>query len=251
MTQYIDFLPESHRRKRKRRRTKRWRQAVMIVFLAIVGVGGAHQHRVRVTLQKERDQLASQDSVMNRHLPDPAALRKKVDELDQRANLATHLRLRTPPTRILAAVTNSLPELVSLTEYRSAFMKPEPDGKQIARPRRKNEPAKRSSIQQDLATLRTARRERPLTITIKGLAADDLSISRFLANLQKSAIFDDVRLMYTDKAEFERHPMRGFGIRLTVRTIAAPAGTARSAAVSPAASTPESATSTSTGRTRT
>lgn len=219
MTQHIDFLPDSHRRKRKRRRTMRWRQSVAVVFLVIVAAGGVQQRRERIRLEGERDRLARQATSMDGQLTDPALLRGRISALDLRAELATHLRLRTPPTRVLYAVTNSLPRFVSLTEFRSVFSGQVSGSKRARRPGTKKPAPAGSAVETDLAKLRKTVRERPLVVTVKGLAADDLSISRFLAKLQNNPTFDEVRLLYTDAAEFEGNPMRGFEIRLQVRRV--------------------------------
>lgn len=221
MTQHIDFLPESHRSKRKRQRTLRWRQTVVIAFLAIVVGGGVKQRRERVRLESERDRISAQAKLMNDKLTDPAVLRERIAVLDRRAELATQLRLRTPPTRVLHAITNSLPRFVSLTEYRSSFITPSSTASRSGQTTAAAIAAAGSAIERDLVRLRTARRERPLVVTIKGLAVDDLSISRFLSRLQGNPTFGDVRLIYTDAAMFDRQLMRRFEIRLQVRPLPA------------------------------
>ena len=144
---------------------------------------------------------------------------RKIDHLDAQADLVSHLRLRTTNTRILAAVTNSLPKFVTLTELRSYHDK-------IAASRTSNEtndqndaniteeqPAKRLDLEQ----LRREEEENALFVTFSGIALDDVAIAKFLVALTETNTFDDVQLRFTDQHVFRDHQLRNFGTRLRVK----------------------------------
>ena len=217
MIQHIDFLPAGYRNKRSKRRTMRWRQLVLVAFLAIVVAGGLRQRRVRIGLEANRDNLKSQAVRISGQLENADALRHEIQRLDRRADLLTFLRLRTPPTRVLAAVANCLPKFVSLTEYGTRYETSQQQNKPI---RKTIDPAAAASIpavEQDLERLQREWNNRSLIVTVKGIARDDILISQFVARLQRNEAFDDVRWLYTDQKPYAGHTMRGFEIRLRVR----------------------------------
>ena len=219
MTQNINFLPKNYRRKRERHRTARWRQFVLVVFAAIVVVGGIQQKRRGSRLEAERDRLQTDVTRMNGQLQNPASLRTRIQQLDQRAGLMARLHVFTPPTRVLSAVTNALPQYVTLTEYKTIFEKINTRKKRAVSPRGRSAIAS-ASVAQDLKDLNAVHRQRSFIVMVKGIAADDLAISRYLDRLQRDRTFDDIQLLYTDQQTYRDNPMRSFELRLRVSRIA-------------------------------
>jgi hypothetical protein len=224
MTQNIDFLPKSYRGKQNRRSLLRWRQIVCVVFLAIVIVGGMQQRHSRVRLESNRDQLLSRAELARKQLTNPRELHEQIQNLDHKANLRANLQLHTPPTNLLTIITSHLPPFVSLTEYQHSYENSQSNGirtqrNRPANKRTENSPQAGTASERDLKTLQEEREKRTLTVVIKGLAKDDLSISRYLSELQHEPIFHDVRLLYTGEDKFQNRLLRGYRIRLSIRRI--------------------------------
>ena len=113
------FSARQFYRKQQRRNRKIWRRGVLAVFQALIGVATFRQHRSPYELEANRDRLRGNTAEMTSKLNGAEDLCRKIDHLDAQADLISHLGLRTTNTRILAAVTNSLPKFVMLIELRS------------------------------------------------------------------------------------------------------------------------------------
>ena len=221
MGQEVDFLPDSYHRNQRRREKKIWRCSLAVMFLALIVLGTTGQRRELIHLQQNRCDLQKQVSDATAQLAKPDELRKEMAHLDAKADLVTHLRLRVPTTRILAAVANSLPRFVALTEYRST--RDTIDSKSSSRPQppkkkqdEANTPEKQPE-QLDLEQTQENAQRTGLFVSLVGIAPDDVAISRYLATLEATGIFDEVQLLYTDQHAHGDHRLRKFEVRLRVK----------------------------------
>lgn len=227
MIQNIDFLPATYHQSRQRKQKRIWRRGVLVLFLGLIGVGTLTQWKQHHRLIRTRDELQQQGRKMLQQLESPAAVQARIQHLETRADLVTALRLRVPPTRILASLTDCLPEFVSLTELRlQSDTRPQPRSAASAPPHpraeKKEEQPDASPVEIDLKQLQEQQDRQARYVTLNGIAPDDLSISQFLANLQQSRTFDEVRLQYTNEHRHGEHLLRAFGMRLRVRSAHAP-----------------------------
>lgn len=221
MNMEIDFLPESYHKKRQCRQKKTWRRGILVVFMLIIGASTYQQWLQQADLEANRDEMWRRARDMVSQLDNPQKLRHQIRLLDDKANLVTLLRVQVPPTRILASVTNRLPDFVTLTEIQSDY---QPVGSRSDnQPGTKNKSRDNDSENEAASTidydhLKQRRRTTALFVTLSGLAPDDMAVSEYLAGLEQTDDFDDVQLLYTDQHDFRKHPVRKFGIRLRVRT---------------------------------
>jgi len=230
MVQDIDFLPASYKHERERSRKRLSRRITLVVFLSLIVAGTWQQRRNRLTLEAQRDRLQLQAGRMLSQLGDPEQIKAEIRQRELHANLLAHLRLRVSATRVLAAVVRCLPKYVSLTrcelnlEEKSAPRqvravtagKVHPENRQEAKPK---PPAER-----DLQAIRDESDHKVVTVSIEGLAPNDLAISSYIAALHDAGLFDDVQLQYSDTYEYGEHQLRSFEIRLQVRRPRASSG---------------------------
>jgi len=216
MLPVIDFLPASHVQNQLRRRRLAWRLSVACAFLGLALLGTFAQYQVRARLESSRSQLEARAAQMQAQLESDAALYRRVRDLDARANLVTRLRVRVAATRLLADVVANLPPFVSLTEFRTTVetSAPRPEQKSA---RGKDAPPPPAPPAADLAELEDRDARSTRIVSLQGLAPDDVAVSRFLAALERSGTFDEIRLLYTDRASYREHELRAFAIRLVVR----------------------------------
>lgn len=223
MVQKIDFLPASYHQQRRRKQKRIWRRGIFGVFL-LLAVGGAfRQHQAFSRLTENRDRMIEQSARMTAQLEDAAALEQRIQQLDTKADLIAMLRLHTPPTRVLATVTNNLPPHVSLTKVSLAYEKRTEAAADTAKWAQKlntagppNE-AEQSAEEIDLESLNQYSEENALFASIDGIAPDDVTVSQYLAALQSCGLFDEVLLLYTDRHKYQEFPLRSFGMRLRIK----------------------------------
>jgi hypothetical protein len=215
----IDFLPKSYRQVQATRRRTAWRSTVAITFLSLALLGTFAQYRIRKSLEASRDQLKSHAEQMTAKLERDDVLYKRIRDLDAEANLLTRLRVRVAASKILADVTGTLPQFVSLTEFRFNV--------ETTGPRTPEKPARSKGTQPaapvltshalDLSRLDELDSRSVHAVSLRGVAPDDASVSDYLAALRETGSFEDVHLLFTERQVIHDQELRSFGVRLKVR----------------------------------
>lgn len=219
MTQIINFLPDSYHRRRQKQRKRIWRRGVFVVFVALIAAGALGQWRSRLRLESTRDGLQRQVSDVTARLADRGELQRQVEQLDFEADLIAYLRVRIPPTRVLADVVDSLPKFVALTELRAEYDRTsaETSRRTQTSPSTAETEEHRSPAEIDFEEIRQEFDRQALFVTLAGIAPDDMAIARFLKTLERTNTFDRVQLLYTDRHSVRDLSLRKFGVRLRVK----------------------------------
>ncbi len=220
--QDVDFLPLSYRQMQVRRRSTVWRRAAMALFVLLIALGSVGQYRSRLNLERARAKLKESSQRMLSQLDDPAGLQQKIARLDARANLLTFLRIRVPPTRLLFGITNSLPQYVNLSNIDVKFepltASPLPAGGLAAPATPQAAPVAPALPQdKDLADLKKTAEAEAVFVAIIGTAPHDNAIARYIAALQRTGLFAEVHLQFTDQLQLNDDVLRRFAMRLKVK----------------------------------
>jgi hypothetical protein len=219
--QNIDFLPPTYLQNRIRRRKTIWHRGAAALFLAGILAGSVQQYRMRLELQSRRDRVRQDAERMTGQLVQPAVLQKQIERLDAQAELITFLKVRVPPTRILAALSNHLPEYVSLTrfEIKSDALPALGGGPPKPPPAPANAAPAEAKLPErvDFEKLKAAADGTAVFVIVDGIAPDDISIALWLSALQHEGLFSDVKLLFTEEHQQYGHRLRQFGLRLAVR----------------------------------
>lgn len=227
----IDFLPAGFHDRRRQRRARGWRWGFAAAFVGLAGLGLAGNRLQHARLEAARDQLAPQARAVADLDRQTAELHTRIESLGLKADLRARLRLRPATTRLLAAVTAPLPEHATLTDLH-LVEEVSPDGAAAAppAPQASGQPPL-PPVKQDLDRLTTASGRR-LMLTLRGVAPDDAAVSDYLAGLGRSGLFDQIRLLFTDRHDHHGHDLRSFSVELRVRRLhPSPATPAASAAL--------------------
>lgn len=211
MVQSIDFLPASYHRAKQQHQKKVWRRALLGVSLTLIVMGTLRPFYVQSTLIQARNRMTQQANGMLSQLEDPSTLHKRIEFLTTQANLRVGLRLHASPTRVLHAVTSSLPPFVTVTEYRATFN--EAAGRATP-PATEQEDA--YPEQTDLKRLHAQRRTTMHTVSLKGIAPNELAVTKYLASLQKTGLFVDVKPIVSEPFTYRKHLLRSFTFHLQV-----------------------------------
>lgn len=217
MPPQIDFLPKSYHDRRQRRHRSLWRQGMLsiVALLVVAGVWGQKQRLKR--LDQDRIQLLAQAQAMQSQTSEAAALRREIEQLDARANVRALVRLRVPATRILAAVTESLPAFVALAELRTAWEPDQPPAQRSTKGAAAASAGGSRPAASELELLRQELVQNRLTVSLVGTAPDDVAIAAFLTALGRSSVFEEVRLVYAVEEHERGYSRRRFDIKLRVR----------------------------------
>ncbi len=229
--QSVDFLPASYHEEQVRVKRSIWRKCTLVVVLAMIVLGTFRHRDVQKELQEQSRRAQENAKNMAAELMNPAELRQQIHVLQVRANLMSYLRIGVPPTLLVSSVTNSLPAYISLTKIQSTYELD--NGYSTSRPqanKRKRDGKKSSenklAEQKDLEQLSEETKNSDVFVTVSGIAPDDVAISQYLAALNKTNVFNEVKLKSIDKDRYSGFPMRSFEIRLRVKK---PGASSRSA----------------------
>ena len=222
MVQQIDFLPTCYWQMRHRRKKKVWRQAVLVVFLSMIVVGTLQQRHIRANLEAKRTRIQNQANQMTAHLENADALRQQIHQLDAKANLVANLRVAVRPTRILATVTNSRPEYVTLTELHMSYddLAKKTPAKSRSQASQDGQDASTNELAEELDLKERAktRGQTALFVDLKGIAPDNVAISSYLDALEQSGLFDEVEWINTDEYDDpNEYQLRSFEFHLRVK----------------------------------
>ena len=220
MVPQIDFLPATYHVRRQREHKTLWRRTMVLFFLALAVLGTWQQRKLRTKLESRRDELRARSEGLQQLLPIDSNLDQQLRELETRAQLFTSLEFRIPTTRLLAGLTNSMPEFVSLSECLAEIGL-------IEVPASANAPSavanankeKLPPIEADLKELTTAISRTTTMLTLTGFAPDDSAISRYLVQLKETGLFERVTLAYSGQLRVRDESLRTFQVRLQVRNM--------------------------------
>jgi hypothetical protein len=215
----IDFLPKSYRQLQATRRRTAWRSTVAVTFLGLALLGTFAQYRIRRSLEVSRDELQTHADKMVSQLGNDNDLYRRIRDLDVEANLLTRLRIRVATTRVLSDVSSTLPRFVSLSEFRFNV--------ETSGPRPAEKPTRGKGNQPDVPVLKSHALdlsrldeldERSMhSVSLRGLAPDDASVSAYLAALKQTGTCEEVHLLFTERQLVREQELRSFGVRLRVR----------------------------------
>lgn len=225
MVPQIDFLPATYHVQRQREHKTLWRRMMVFFFLALAGLGTCQQREIRQKLEARRDELQSMAEGLLQPVKAQSTLEQQLNELETRALLLTTLELRVPMTRVLNAITTSLPELASLNECNAESGQKENAnlrtsvGASPAPPPPTAAPNKtpKSPFELDLTALRDASGVSAMMLTLTGIAPDDLTISQYLVALRETGLFERVTLSFTGQHTVREETWRKFEVRLQLK----------------------------------
>ncbi len=218
MVPSIDFLPATYHLQRQREHKTLWRRMMVFFFLALAVLGTWQQRQIRHKLEVRRDELQSKAQGLMQAVPAKSKVTQELKDLETKSQLLTTLELRVPMTRVLSAVTKSLPELVSLNECQAEAGLMETSGATApaiaSAPISKEKPP---PFEADLTELCNATSRSTTMLTLSGIAPDDLAISKYLVALRETKLFERVTLAFTGQHQVRDENWRNFQIKLQVR----------------------------------
>lgn len=199
----ISFLPDDYLAKRAQRRTN---VTSLTLFIVVMGAVVA---AFFVTDKQRKEVRALQIQVNGRY--EEAA--KRLDQLDQlhdrknqmirKAKMTKRLVQRVPRSVVLAELINTMPGTLNLLEFTLET--------RVLRTRRS--PAK-TALGAAKKKLNTPEPEiiPDVIVTIVGVASTDIQVAQYMASLDRSDLFQELNLMYSEETKIEANKMRKFRI---------------------------------------
>ena len=206
---HVDFLPESYRQLQRRR----VRLARQIVLVAIVGGSFAiasialktHSIGQLRTAERLEDTVNTEQGALGVL----AMLKREREELVRQVQLKRELMPVVSYTQVLASIIERQPADVTIDELmlRSVLPAPQPieTPAQRAARQKREEKSNEAAVPPHL-----------IGVEIKGLAADDLSIARFVSSLDGHPLFSQVTMRTSRPTQRDQVEAREFSLTSVV-----------------------------------
>jgi Tfp pilus assembly protein PilN len=206
----VNLLPRDYLQRRCQRRPN-------VIYMALFGVvmasiGGA-------ALVSERNSRNTREVCqrINSAYADAAKLIDEVHQLESqkkmmldKAKLSAALMERLPRSYVLAMVTNALPDRASVTNITLTVRAlKENEGGKV------EEKTKAAAVAKSRNLTTAAPAKLALTVNVKGKAATDVQVGRFITSLNRHPLTDTVELSYTKQSPDKAQASREF--QLTVQ----------------------------------
>ncbi|MCG3181605.1 MAG: hypothetical protein BIFFINMI_04003 [Phycisphaerae bacterium] len=209
----INFLPEDYLEKRRQQRTN-------ILCLVLFGVVMAGLIGAFMLVEKRQAAAADDQDRVNTRLADVGQQLAWIDQMEKqkqkmihKADVTASLLERRPRHYIIAEITNALPNGAGLTsvELTTKEEKPKTDAKTAVKNSRTSRAVKPARPDDEPTPMKVTEQ-----IKVMGMAANDKVVSKFIANLGESELFDEVNLLFSKEFTYDKEVVRQFLVLIDV-----------------------------------
>lgn len=201
----IDFVPDDYIQRKESRRANFFYLALLALIVA--GIMGAFALiKVRQnSVANEAKAVDARMAIVQQAIKQLEQLQIKKQEMMKTALLTAELIEPVPRSLIVAMLTNFLPDSVSLSNIKIM---------------QKAAPAQRLSQYDAIkaaATQRSSGQDSVTELEIEGLAASDIGVADYIANLSKSNMLENVSLVQSKQKDVGSGSYREFKLTAQVR----------------------------------
>ena len=213
----LSFLPDDYLERKQRRRTNAI--CAVLFFIVISAIGGAFTvtEKSMREIEKQAADVDVQYTGAAKRIDQYKQMEEKQRTMQHQAELTASLLEKVPRSKILARVTNGIPQGVSLLDFSmaSTLSTAVQKAPQTAFDARKAEIDAAKGIVNAMAS---QPRVYDVTMHLTGVAPNDGQVSRFITKMNGTPLFKDVNLVYTDEfsAGDKENKLRKFSIEMSL-----------------------------------
>lgn len=217
----VDFLPEDYIEKKAQQRANIICLCLFLVVLAGVGCGFAITEKRQGRIDQRVEDISRQMRKASESLKQLDVLEGKRTEMMKKATISASLMEPVPRSLLMATTTNDLPTGVSLTEFKliSKDVQSRPTVGKSRSSRSRNKKSRNTSRAKNDPGKQTVEPVQwETTIEITGIAPTDMQVAEFIANLNKSTLFAEVNLVYSEEHEMQEENVRKFKLEVILNS---------------------------------
>ena len=213
----LSFLPDDYLDRKQRRRTN----AICAVLFCIVisSIAGAFTvtERSMREIEKQAADVDLQYTSAAKRIEQYQQMEEKQRTMQHQAELTASLLEKVPRTKILARITNGIPQGVSLLDFTlnsTLSTAPQSAPKTAFDARKAELDASRGVI----SAMASQPRVYDVSMRLTGVAPNDGQVSKFITKLNTTPMFKDVNLVFTDEfvAGDKESKLRKFAIEMNL-----------------------------------
>jgi Tfp pilus assembly protein PilN len=214
----LNLLPDDYLRRRNQRRANFLCFILFIFVMVGVGVASIASRTALAKTRELQEQVAADYAEGARLIGEMQQLEEKKRTLLTMAEETASLMERVPRSYLLAVITNSRPDSVSLytlefkTKVKGSVPPPAP-----TKPSRRAKKKGRSKAKVIEETIVQVERTQWVEVTLTGVAEDDVDVARYIATLARHPLLRLVDLIESKEIEIDSTAMRAF--KLEMKTV--------------------------------
>jgi Tfp pilus assembly protein PilN len=213
----LSFLPDDYLDRKQRRRTN----AICAVLFCIVisSIAGAFTvtERSMREIEKQASDVDVQYTSAAKRIEQYQQMEEKQRTMQHQAELTASLLEKVPRTKVLARITNGIPQGVSLLDFtlNSVLSSAPQKTPQTAFDARRAELDASRGVVNAMAS---QPRVYDVSMRLTGVAPNDGQVSKFITKLNTTPLFKDVNLVFTDEfvAGDKENKLRKFAIEMNL-----------------------------------
>lgn len=201
----IDFVPDDYIQRKESRRANFFYLALLAVMVA--GITGAFcMSKVRRhAVEKEAKAVDARMTIVQQAVKQLEQIQIKKQEMMKTALLTAELIEPVPRSLIVALLTNSLPDSVSLSKIK------------IVQKASSNQKLSQYDAVRAAAMQKLSGQDFITELEIEGLAASDIGVADYIANLSKSNMLENVGLVQSKQKNSGSISYREFKLTAQIR----------------------------------
>jgi Tfp pilus assembly protein PilN len=200
----LSFLPEDYLERKAQRRTNVICAVLAGIVMAAIGSAFTLTEKVNRQAELNHSKVDAQYAEAAKQIQQFQQMENEEKKMASQAELAASLLEKVPRSIVLAQVTNSVPKGVTLTDMtldsRRKLSKTPPA-----------DPAKAAAAPAEPIAY-------DVTVSISGVAGDDVQVADFIHRLGESPLFKDVNLIISDEfaRDDQKTKLRKFQIEMSL-----------------------------------
>ena len=211
----VDFLPEDYIEKKAQQRANVICLCLFLVVLAGVGCGFAITEKRQGRIDTRVEEVNGQMRKASESLKQLDVLETKRTEMMKKATISASLMEPVPRSLLLATTTNDLPTGVSLTEFELVSKNVKSKSTSSKSGRSRNKKSRKTSNAKSGASQVTVEPVKwNTTIEIVGISPTNIQVAGLIANLNKSSLFAEVNLIYSEEHVVQEENVRKFKLEV-------------------------------------
>ena len=209
----VNFLPDDYLDKKAQQRTNVICLTLFFMVMAGVAAGLIVTEKRQKTMTEREDDVRKKFVKASESLKQMEVLEKKKEQMMQKASVSASLMESVPRSLLLATITNQLPSGISLLEYDLVSKVEKKQASKAKRSRnkrsRRNKKDAESEEKEELAPEKVK-----TTIGIEGVAGTDMQVAKYIAQLNRSPMFSQVNLVFSEEYNLKDETLRRFKLQM-------------------------------------
>jgi len=218
----LSFLPDDYLERKAQRRTNAICATLFLIVMVCIGSAFTFTERSMRAVEKEHADVEAQYTEAAKRIQQVTQMQEKQRTMAIQAELTASLLEKVPRSFLLAEITNSIPNGVSLLDMTLESKKrvEKKESTKSAFEAKRSAAAEARRKKQDTTATQAPQQSQAkiydVSLKITGMAYTDVQVAQFISRLNTSTLVKDVNLVISDEYKNGDEQLRKFQIEMMV-----------------------------------